>query len=158
MEPICLATNLLTLADVAVNVSQVVKKLQDQICVLERILESLDVSKKIDFFRYYLSAGWEFDEVSAFLESTVQMRTAVQGLLAYFQRRLEILSFWALFFFFFSEFPDGIRHICTAMPWTIWPSLVVLWGVCWMFYPSPPPLNAFTVPENIQGLSSFLSS
>ncbi|RSL54707.1 hypothetical protein CEP54_009747 [Fusarium duplospermum] len=23
------------------------------------------------------------------------------------------------------------------MPWTIWPALVVLWGVCWMFYPSP---------------------
>jgi hypothetical protein len=20
------------------------------------------------------------------------------------------------------------------MPWTIWPALVVLWGVCWMFY------------------------
>ncbi|KAI8679318.1 C2H2-type domain-containing protein [Fusarium keratoplasticum] len=23
------------------------------------------------------------------------------------------------------------------MPWTIWPALIVLWGVCWMFYPSP---------------------
>jgi hypothetical protein len=20
------------------------------------------------------------------------------------------------------------------MPWTIWPALVVLWGVCWMFF------------------------
>ncbi|KAI0155586.1 hypothetical protein BJ166DRAFT_499608 [Pestalotiopsis sp. NC0098] len=32
--------------------------------------------------------------------------------------------------------------ICAAMPWTILPSLVILWGVCWMFYnasqaPSP---------------------
>jgi len=25
------------------------------------------------------------------------------------------------------------------MPWNIWPALVVLWGVCWMFY---SPLNA----------------
>ncbi|ERF71356.1 hypothetical protein EPUS_03511 [Endocarpon pusillum Z07020] len=23
------------------------------------------------------------------------------------------------------------------MPWTIWPALVVLWGVCWMFYEEP---------------------
>ncbi|KAH6611670.1 hypothetical protein B0J18DRAFT_84484 [Chaetomium sp. MPI-SDFR-AT-0129] len=27
----------------------------------------------------------------------------------------------------------GIRHPCTTMPWTLWPALVVLWGVCWMF-------------------------
>jgi hypothetical protein len=34
------------------------------------------------------------------------------------------------------EFPDRIRPPCTTMPWTIWPALVVLWGVCWMFvYP-----------------------
>ena len=32
------------------------------------------------------------------------------------------------------EFPDNIRHLCTTMPWTIRPSLVVLWGVCWMFF------------------------
>lgn len=31
------------------------------------------------------------------------------------------------------EFPGGIRYLCTTMPWTIWPTLVVLWGVCWMF-------------------------
>jgi len=23
------------------------------------------------------------------------------------------------------------------MPWTIWPALAVLWGVCWMFYEEP---------------------
>ncbi|KAK4164313.1 hypothetical protein QBC43DRAFT_317935 [Cladorrhinum sp. PSN259] len=32
-----------------------------------------------------------------------------------------------------SEFPCNRRHFCTTMPWTIWPALVVLWGVCWMF-------------------------
>jgi hypothetical protein len=26
-----------------------------------------------------------------------------------------------------------LRAPCTTMPWTIWPALVVLWGVCWMF-------------------------
>jgi hypothetical protein len=34
----------------------------------------------------------------------------------------------------FLTFPDSLRHPCTTMPWTIWPALVVLWGVCWMFY------------------------
>ena len=33
----------------------------------------------------------------------------------------------------FSEFPNRLRPRCTTMPWTIWPALVVLWGVCWMF-------------------------
>lgn len=36
-----------------------------------------------------------------------------------------------------SEFPRSKRHLCTTMPWTIWPSLVVLWGVCWMFIVYP---------------------
>jgi hypothetical protein len=33
----------------------------------------------------------------------------------------------------FLTFPDNLRRSCTTMPWTIWPTLVVLWGVCWMF-------------------------
>ena len=34
----------------------------------------------------------------------------------------------------FSEFPDNHRPISTTWPWSIKPSLAVLWGVCWMFY------------------------
>lgn len=33
----------------------------------------------------------------------------------------------------FATYPNCRRPKCTTMPWTIWPSLVVLWGVCWMF-------------------------
>lgn len=33
-----------------------------------------------------------------------------------------------------SDFPNRRRPPCTTMPWNIWPALVVLWGVCWMFY------------------------
>jgi hypothetical protein len=40
-----------------------------------------------------------------------------------------------LLFCNFSIFPGTIRPRCTTMPWTIWPALVVLWGVCWMFRP-----------------------
>lgn len=47
--------------------------------------------------------------------------------------RFQISIYIFAFYHFFFEFPSGIRHLCTTMPWTIWPSLVVLWGVCWMF-------------------------
>jgi hypothetical protein len=59
----------------------------------------------------------------------------IQRLLAYFTmlwlKLYEILRFFCKF----SEFPDRIRPPCTTMPWTIWPALVVLWGVCWMYRP-----------------------
>lgn len=35
------------------------------------------------------------------------------------------------------KFPDGDEPMCMTMPWNILPALVVLWGVCWMFYSSP---------------------
>lgn len=35
----------------------------------------------------------------------------------------------------FAEWPDGRRPLSTTWPWNnIRPSLLVLWGVCWMFY------------------------
>jgi hypothetical protein len=37
----------------------------------------------------------------------------------------------------FSLLPNRHRPPCSTMPWDILPALVVLWGVCWMFYPSP---------------------
>jgi len=39
----------------------------------------------------------------------------------------------------FSKFRKRNRPPSSTMPWTIWPSLVLLWGVCWMFY---NPLNS----------------
>ena len=50
-------------------------------------------------------------------------------------------QFWRLVYLVFlslcdySEFPRGWRPPCTTMPWNIRPALLVLWGVCWMFYP-----------------------
>jgi hypothetical protein len=57
----------------------------------------------------------------------------LQYLAVLLQRILQLL----LLFCKFAEFPNRRRPKCTTMPWTIWPSLVVLWGVCWMFHPSP---------------------
>ena len=50
-------------------------------------------------------------------------------------KQLKYLTFFSLFY---SEHPNGIRKLCTTMPWSILPSLAVLWGVCWMFYPPWP--------------------
>lgn len=63
-----------------------------------------------------------------------------RGILERLDRIIQTLQRWlnlfALFLsrFFFFEYPNNLRHLCTTMPWSIWPALVVLWGVCWMFY------------------------
>jgi hypothetical protein len=36
-----------------------------------------------------------------------------------------------------SEFPNRLCPPWTTMPWNVRPALVVLWGVCWMFYSRP---------------------
>ena len=37
----------------------------------------------------------------------------------------------------FTEFAEKPQPLSTSFPWTIKPSLAVLWGVCWMCYGSP---------------------
>lgn len=37
----------------------------------------------------------------------------------------------------FSNCGRRLRPSSPSMPWTIWPALVVLWGVCWMFWHRP---------------------
>ncbi|KAF5660634.1 hypothetical protein FCIRC_12065 [Fusarium circinatum] len=46
------------------------------------------------------------------------------------------------------EFPNNMRHVCTTMPWTILPALLVLWGVCWMFIIGPGDVE----PEKFKAL------
>ena len=46
------------------------------------------------------------------------------------------------------EFPNGARPPCRTMPWTIPTALVVLWGVCWMFY---GPEQESEYPSNWSG-------
>jgi hypothetical protein len=65
----------------------------------------------------------------------------LNGFIVALLRSLEFLAFLLqnilqhlLIFCKYAEFPNRRRPKCTTMPWNIWPSLVVLWGVCWMFY------------------------
>jgi hypothetical protein len=71
------------------------------------------------------------------LGSTLQLVRRLLKLL----RGWEKLMYFLLLFLAFAGFPKSLRHLCTTMPWTIWPALVVLWGVCWMFY-SPTDFEA----------------
>jgi hypothetical protein len=84
-------------------------------------------------------------DIEIFLDTGFLLHVRQELLLASLKRsgKRETLSIYILIFLgffevfllgFFSVFPDNFRHLCTTMPWTIWPALVVLWGVCWMFY------------------------
>lgn len=46
----------------------------------------------------------------------------------YWQQQKKLGDGW------FNEWPDGQHPLSTTWPWNIRPSLVILWGVCWMFY------------------------
>jgi hypothetical protein len=46
----------------------------------------------------------------------------------YWQQKKKLGEDW------FTEWPSGQRPLSTTWPWNIRPSLIVLWGVCWMFY------------------------
>ena len=57
-----------------------------------------------------------------------------------------------------SEFPNKLRPPCTTMPWNIRPALVVLWGVCWMFYSSPTTLQLDEFNANRESELSNINS
>ena len=59
----------------------------------------------------------------------------------------------------FAEWPNGHRPLSTTWPWNIKPSLLVLWGVCWMFHgpsgdnkrrPTRNPRGAANLSENLR--------
>ncbi|KAK3673406.1 hypothetical protein LTR78_006639 [Recurvomyces mirabilis] len=41
----------------------------------------------------------------------------------------------------FFEYPNAQHPLSTTWPWSLRPSLAVLWGVCWMFYDRPVHLD-----------------
>ena len=47
---------------------------------------------------------------------------------SYWQQRWQTGDAW------FTEWPSGRRPLNTTWPWDVKVSLLVLWGVCWMFY------------------------
>ncbi|CAA9959741.1 hypothetical protein PTMSG1_03149 [Pyrenophora teres f. maculata] len=49
----------------------------------------------------------------------------------------------------FTEFAAKPQALSTCFPWTIKPSLAVLWGVCWMFYDGAPGERALSGKDRI---------
>lgn len=104
---------------------------ESQLCQLWSVEEALDEEdgqKKIEQRRHKISMVRRFRVISK-----VDIRLQVN---------LEYL----LLFCKSSKFPDGDEPACTTMPWNILPALIVLWGVCWMFYGS----SGFSDPTAVQ--------
>jgi hypothetical protein len=74
-----------------------------------------------------------FDDEKSKLKKFIQILLISLEYLAFL---LQKILQYLLIFCKYAEFPNRRRPKCTTMPWNIWPSLVVLWGVCWMFYPA----------------------
>jgi len=100
----------------------------------------------------YLNLGWigiceTLSEKDLGMDGLMDLWQNFHGFLLrlqhFFLKLEKILALWEkviyllLLYFSFSEFPSRLRPLCTTMPWTIWPALVVLWGVCWMFFDEP---------------------
>ncbi|KAH7419404.1 hypothetical protein BKA64DRAFT_650702 [Cadophora sp. MPI-SDFR-AT-0126] len=112
----------------------------------DRRLFSSVTTLRIHFALEYISAMFEEGRIRLWLLAerllmseqvllAKQLLLAEQLLLAcrylelLFRRLLQFLTSYSRF----GGFRDRRRPKCTTMPWSIWPSLVVLWGVCWMF-------------------------
>ena len=55
----------------------------------------------------------------------------------------------------FAEWPNGQHPLSTTWPWNIKPSLLVLWGVCWMFYgQSSNPIGRLRETRNRRGAAT----
>ena len=90
---------------------------------------------------------------------------------ALLQERLLQIQFWSQYLQqkrqiegWFAEWPNGQPPLNTTWPWNVKPSLVVLWGVCWMFYDhdknnswmTPHREDQLRLPGNLRtGLSPF---
>ena len=68
------------------------------------------------------------------LIALIQSYVVVSGICSVFIDSVRMLSnTWTNF----TEWPGGRRPLNTTWPWDVKPALMVLWGVCWMFYGSP---------------------
>ncbi|KAF2835412.1 hypothetical protein M501DRAFT_452286 [Patellaria atrata CBS 101060] len=60
----------------------------------------------------------------------------------YFRNQRKLGENW------FAEYADNKRPLSTTWPWSIKPSLAVIWGVCWKFYYPPTDYGGFNPPQH----------
>ena len=98
---------------------QIVDLQMEQLMSVEDVLDEEERQREEDqrlFESYITHSEWLFREAAV---------------------RLQLILELLLLLCKSSGFPDGDRPMCMTMPWNILPALVVLWGVCWMFYYDP---------------------
>jgi hypothetical protein len=99
---------------------------------------AIGVSRSSQFSRVAVDEFERELEEQRQLNELGRIRRLINLLTLLWQRILESL----IFFSNFSVFPNKHRPPCTTMPWNIRPALVVLWGVCWMFYDRRSPIDS----------------
>ena len=99
--------------------------------------ERLEKARQREDARQQEKARQREEALQRYNELLEHMRRVFSSLSTIWQKFLDTLSFFCNF----SGFPHKYRPPCTTMPWNIWPSLVVLWGVCWMFCNPVQPIG-----------------
>ena len=116
---------------------QQARKLFERLSAYQRLLE-LDYRTVKSQLRQLRSVEDALDEEDRQREIEQRQYEVSMERLARFIRqvaiRLQVNLEFLLLLCKSSKFPDGDEPGCTTMPWNILPALIVLWGVCWMFY------------------------
>ena len=61
--------------------------------------------------------------------------SALEAIIRHYRNTIKAhILHWRLGEGWFAEWPNSHRPLSTTWPWNIKPSLLVLWGVCWMFH------------------------
>jgi len=116
------------------------------------MLEDLQCRKSIANLEHLLQCLQQF-ALDAIVNRYLEMLES--HILGWFQQRQHMIrgmDGW------FNEWPNGQRPLSTTWPWNVKPSLLVLWGVCWMFYGNDnndnrlvPPSRNFEADPNPSG-------
>lgn len=96
-----------------------------------------------EYERHIARLEEQLERVEYERERIERLMEVIYRTLSWIGKLFEQLMKALLFICNFSEFPNKFRPPCTTMPWNIWPALVVLWGVCWMFYDNCGPVHHF---------------
>lgn len=111
--------------------------------------DTLDFEKLIINLEYMMSCI-QYLVLDALVKNSMELLEADP---IYFKKWAETM--WSKAADWFSEWSSDRPPLNSTMPWQVKPSLVVLWGVCWMFYISKQPVNnSRNNPQQPQYLSN----
>jgi len=113
------------------RIEEISHEINDATYEFHGLFDALDIVLEIQSRRIKLEEALE----EALQQSDALMDTLSRFVLWLLEVLFRTLQSLGKFF----EFPDRRRPPCTTMPWNIWPALIILWGVCWMFYSPEAP-------------------